>query len=100
MAQIDASNLYDESLRDSLHIRAANSLCSKAALITKEQIEKAMACESAEELMKLAKSEGYDITKDEAEAYLAELSVRDLDDEEMRAVAGGASCDNTCDFSK
>ena len=60
-----------------------------ASKLTKEQIQKAMACESAEELMKLAKSEGYDITKDEAEAYLAELSVRDIGEGEMRAVAGG-----------
>ena len=93
MAKIDASKLYDESLRDSLHIRAANSLCSKAALITKEQIQKAMACGSAEELMALAKAEGMELTKEEAEAYLAELSVRDLDDGEMQAVAGGWTTD-------
>ena len=102
MAKVDASNLYDESLRDSLHIRAANSLCSKAALITKEQIQKAMACGSAEELMALAKAEGMELTKEEAEAYLAELSVRDLDDGEMQAVAGGkhrhkSRCDEHCD---
>ena len=35
--------------------------------LTKEQIEKAMACETAEELMALAKAEGVELTKDEAE---------------------------------
>ena len=38
--------------------------------LTKEQIEKAMACETAEELMALAKAKGHEITKDEAEAYI------------------------------
>ena len=42
--------------------------------LTKEQIEKAMACETAEELMALAKAEGVELTKDEAEAYMAELA--------------------------
>jgi len=42
--------------------------------LTREQIEKAMACENAEELMALAKSEGVELTKEEADAYLAELT--------------------------
>ena len=41
--------------------------------ITKEQIAKAMQCKSAEELIAFAKSEGIDITKEEAEAYMAEM---------------------------
>ena len=45
--------------------------------ITKAQLLKAMQCKSADELMALIKAEGYDITKEEAEAYFApELSVR------------------------
>ena len=36
--------------------------------ITKEMIEKAMQCKTADELMALAKSEGVELTKDEAEA--------------------------------
>ena len=40
--------------------------------LTKEQIMKAMQCRTADELMKLAKAEGFDITKDEAAAYMAE----------------------------
>ena len=35
--------------------------------VTKEFIEKAMACGNAAELMKLAEAEGYSLTKDEAE---------------------------------
>lgn len=41
------------------------------------------------ELLALAQAEGMDLTQEEAEAYLAELSVLDLSDEEMQAVAGG-----------
>ena len=40
--------------------------------ITKEMLEKAMQCKTAEDLMALAKAEGVAITKDEAEAYMAE----------------------------
>ena len=36
--------------------------------LTKEMIEKAMQCKTADELMTLAKAEGCDITKEEAEA--------------------------------
>ena len=42
--------------------------------LTKEQLQKAMACETAEELMAAAKAEGYELTKDEAEAYLRNIS--------------------------
>ena len=64
--------------------------------ITKEMLEKAMKCETAEELMTLAKSEGFEITKDEAEAYLAELADVELDDKALKNVAGGA-CWNCLD---
>ena len=37
--------------------------------LTKEQIAKAMACETAEELMAAAKTGGIELTKEEAEAY-------------------------------
>ena len=52
-------------------------------------IEKAMQCKSVDELMVLAKAEGFAITKEEAEAYLAELSECELKDGELRYVAGG-----------
>ena len=41
--------------------------------LTKEMIAKAMQCRTTEELMALAKSEGFEVTKEEAEAYLAEM---------------------------
>ena len=39
--------------------------------ITKEMIRKAMQCKDADELMALAKAGGYEITREEAEAYMA-----------------------------
>ena len=63
--------------------------------ITKEMLEKAMQCKSADELMALAKAEGIAITKDEAEAYMAELADFELDGKELKNVAGGG-CYNDC----
>ncbi|MBR1722426.1 MAG: hypothetical protein IJ727_08120 [Treponema sp.] len=60
--------------------------------LTKEQIAKAMTCETAEELMALAKTEGIELIKEEAEAYLAEISDVELDSEALTRVAGGESC--------
>ena len=57
--------------------------------LTKEQIQKAMACETVEELMELAKSEGIELTKEEAEAYLAEMEDVELDSDALKQVAGG-----------
>ena len=57
--------------------------------ITKEMIEKAMQCKTAEELIALAKTGGIDLTKDEAEAYLAELTDLELDNETLEKIAGG-----------
>ena len=57
--------------------------------ITKEMVAKAMQCETADELMALAKSEGVEITKDEAEAYFAELADVELDEEILTSAAGG-----------
>ena len=58
-------------------------------VVTKEQIEKAMACETAEELMALAKEAGIELTKEEAEVYLAELEDFELDGDVLKRVAGG-----------
>lgn len=57
--------------------------------LSREQIEKAMACKTAEELMAAAKAEGFDITKDEAEAYMAELADFELDEKTLAKAAGG-----------
>ena len=48
-----------------------------------------MECKSAEELMELAKHEGIDLKKDEAEAYLAEPVDLELDETTLKSVAGG-----------
>ena len=57
--------------------------------ITKEMIEKAMQCKTADELVALAKAEGFAITKDEAEAYMAELADVELDGKALKKIAGG-----------
>ena len=57
--------------------------------LSREQIEKALACKTAEELMAAAKSEGYELTKDEAEAYMAELADFELDEKTLAKAAGG-----------
>ena len=57
--------------------------------LTKEMLEKAMQCKTADELMALAKAGGYEITKEEAEAYMAELADVELDENALRNVAGG-----------
>ena len=57
--------------------------------LTKEQIKTAMKCKTADELMAAAKAEGYEMTKEEAEAYMAELSDFELDEETLAKTAGG-----------
>ena len=59
--------------------------------LTKEQLERAAACKSAEELQALAATEGIELTDDEAEAYFAELNSVNVSDEELDAVAGGSN---------
>ena len=65
-------------------------------VVTKEQIQKAMACGSVEELMELAKAEGVELTKEEAEAYMAEMADVELDSDALKNVAGGACYMATC----
>ena len=57
--------------------------------LTKDMVKKALRCKNADELVAAAKAEGYDVTKEEAEAYMAELSDFELDDENLKNVAGG-----------
>lgn len=57
--------------------------------LTPEVLRKAMECKDAEELLALAKSEGVEITKEEAKAYIEELSDIELDEEMLKSVAGG-----------
>ncbi len=57
--------------------------------ITKEMIMAAMKCKSADELIALAKTGGIELTKEEAEAYMAELADFELDENQLKQVAGG-----------
>ena len=57
--------------------------------ITKEMLEKAMQCKSADELVALAKSGGFELTKEEAETCMTELSDFELDNAALKNVAGG-----------
>ena len=57
--------------------------------LTKEPIMKALQCKTADELIALAKANGFDITKEEAEAYFSELSDVELDGDVLKSVAGG-----------
>ena len=62
------------------------------ANLSQELIAKAMQCETPEQLVELAKSEGIDLTKDEAQAYLDEMDDFELDRQQLKAVAGGYLC--------
>ena len=68
--------------------KEANMPIDKSKL-TKEMIAKAANCNSADELIALAKTEGMEITKAEAEAYLAEMDNVELDNAVLDKVAGG-----------
>ena len=57
--------------------------------ITKDMLAKAMQCKSADELIALAKTAGYELTKEEAESYMTELSDFELDDTALKNTAGG-----------
>ena len=72
--------------------------------ITKEMLEKAMQCNTVEELIAYAKTEGVDLTKEEAEAYFDELSEYELKDGDLKHIAGGkytrgSWCNEFCNFS-
>lgn len=57
--------------------------------ISRKVLAEAMKCETPEELMKLAKEHGAEITKEQAEAYLSEFEDIDLDSEQLKKAAGG-----------
>ena len=66
--------------------------------LTKEMLEMALKCKTPEELIYLAKTGGMEVTKAEAESYLAELDNIELDDKTLDKVAGGFRYDNCPDF--
>ena len=57
--------------------------------LTKEMLDRAAMCQDADELIALAKAQGIEITKNEAEAYLNELDDFELTPEALENVAGG-----------
>ena len=61
--------------------------------ITLEMVQKAMKCKTADELLELAKAEGFEMTAEEAEGYIEELADFELDEDALKAAAGGT---NTC----
>ncbi len=67
---------------------------------TKEQLEKAMACKSVEELLALAEAEGIALTREEAEKYLAQFGTRELSMDELEGVSGGAPSDDIDEFTE
>ncbi len=74
--------------------------------LTNAMLIKAANCETAEELIALAKAEGVEITMDEAQAYLAETENVELDSSTLEKVAGGScfeveyGCSTNCDGFK
>ena len=67
--------------------------------LTREELMRAMECETPEELMELVKKIDIEITREEAEAYLETMEELELSPEETEAVAGGkkkgsGSCPN------
>ena len=57
--------------------------------LTKEMVIKALQCRDADELIVLAKTGGIELTKEEAETYMAELADFELDGENLKKVSGG-----------
>ena len=64
--------------------------------VTKDVIQRAKQCKTADELIALAKTVGFDITKEEAEAYLDELEDFELNSKALDKVAGGEGCYMDC----
>ena len=67
---------------------------------TPEQITKAKAAKSAEELIALAKENGLELTEEEAKNYFEQWHKEgELADEELNNVAGGSQCINGRHYS-
>ena len=60
--------------------------------LTREMIMKARQCKDADELIALAKAEGKEITKEDAEACLDKMGDFELDENVLENVAGGVAC--------
>ena len=71
-------------------------------LMTKEMLTKAMACETPEALMALARENGAELSAEQAKKLLAELEKLDgnLSDEDMAKVAGGVPASRIMRYSE
>ena len=58
-------------------------------------LAKAVQCRNADELIALAKTRGMELTREDAEAYMAELADFELDADTLQNVAGGG-CYSDC----
>ena len=67
--------------------------------LTKEMVAKALQCKDADELLTLAKAEGMELTKEDADAYLTELSDFELDSDALTQVVGGG-CYTECNSER
>jgi predicted ribosomally synthesized peptide with nif11-like leader len=56
---------------------------------SKELIQKMQECETPEQLIELAKTEGIELTKEQAEAAIAQMQDVELEESDLNAVAGG-----------
>lgn len=54
-----------------------------------ELIQKAMKCETPEQIIELAKTEDISLTKEEATAFLAQMQDIELKSEDLQKAAGG-----------
>lgn len=68
--------------------------------LTKEQVRKIMECKTADELLALAKSWGVEMTREQAEDYVANMKTVELTESELKQVAGGDEGDDLpwCDY--
>ena len=64
-------------------------LTIKGVELTEEQFMRGIECNTAEEMMKLCKEGGIDVTKEEAQKYVDNLADIDLTPEQMKEIAGG-----------
>ena len=63
---------------------------------SKELVEKAMECKSAEELMSMAQAEGISMTKEEADVYFDAVSDDKITPEMLERCTGGTCYGNSC----
>lgn len=63
---------------------------------TEEQLKKAAECKSVEELLELARTEGIELAKEEAEKFFASLKDEEINLDDVKKVAGGLCAGEVC----